>query len=473
MATTSHIPQVLKAAMSACYLSSTTNDDEEEDYDSWAHFYDLSSVEKTLHNLTASFPSHFLHAFAVKANPLRSILELMVNHKLGMECASFNEVLHSINNAGCAPSNVVFDSPCKTHKELDECLKRGVLINCDNFDEMERVAHLIEKNTKNTKNKNNKTRNNQQQYTAVQVGLRINPLLGLGTIEALSVSTTDSKFGIPLTTENRQRILKSFQQYSWLTGLHSHVGSQGCGIDMLIAGVQCLVQLANDIDAYVRKAPEEQKEQLEELPRIQFLDIGGGLPTNFESDECLPTFEQYATCLKKSCPDLFEMSHRRVITEFGRAIICKAGWTCSRVEFVKVAPDETHKRILITHAGSDMFLRTCYCPQSFPLRIFALTENMIKQKKTNAPAPLVVTDVAGPLCFGGDKIGRAVLLPSNINVGDFVVVRDTGANCLSMWSRHCSRSAPQVIGYRTEGTEIELVVLKAKETPEQVLSFWG
>ena len=87
----------------------------------------------------------------------------------------------------------------------------------------------------------------------------------------------------------------------------------------------------------------------------------------------------------------------------------------------------------------------------------------------------ILTDVAGPLCFGGDKVGRKVLLNSTLNVNDFIVVRDTGANCLSLWSRHCSRSAPQVIGYRRNNTtkEVKVVLLKPAETPEQVLSIWG
>ena len=209
MAATHDIPTVLEAALASNFLSSATNDDDDGG-DSWAHFYDLAALDTTLESLSSSFPSHFLHTFAVKSNPLASTMKIIASHNVGMECASFNEVLHSIN-AGCPNSNVVFDSPCKTLKELRQSLELGILINCDNFDELERVAFLIERGS----------------YDAIQVGLRINPLLGLGTIEALSVSTTDSKFGIPLNNENRQRVLDNFQMYDWLTGLHSH-GKYDC-----------------------------------------------------------------------------------------------------------------------------------------------------------------------------------------------------------------------------------------------------
>jgi diaminopimelate decarboxylase len=87
-------------------------------------------------------------------------------------------------------------------------------------------------------------------------------------------------------------------------------------------------------------------------------------------------------------------------------------------------------------------------------------------------APLSTQNVAGPLCFGGDIVGRRVELPT-ISRGDFVVVHDTGANTLSMFSRHCSRPAPAIYGYRTIEDEVSLELLKPAESPEQVMSFWG
>lgn len=99
-------------------------------------------------------------------------------------------------------------------------------------------------------------------------------------------------------------------------------------------------------------------------------------------------------------------------------------------------------------------------------------------------APLAAQNVAGPMCFGGDVIGRCVELPT-IARGDFVVIHDSGANTMSLFSRHCSRPAPAVYGYRcesrsgdqtdpaTEDSGISLARLKPAETPEDVMRFWG
>jgi diaminopimelate decarboxylase len=75
------------------------------------------------------------------------------------------------------------------------------------------------------------------------------------------------------------------------------------------------------------------------------------------------------------------------------------------------------------------------------------------------------------LCFGGDILAHDVPLPP-VEVGDFVVIRDCGAYTLSMWSRHCSRGIPAVIGYDPQLAK-PLRILRRAETPEDVVRFWS
>ena len=477
------IPAVLQCAIKEGYFSLDSSTPP------WALLFDLDALESTLSDLNRSFPENFTHCFAVKSNPVTKLLKRVVDGKsggtnnIGLECASFVEVMHSIR-CGCPPESVVFDSPCKSKHEIRECLRLGVLLNCDNLTELSRVATIwddMEIFWKETSSESDRPKS--------QVGIRVNPLLGKGSIEALSVSTSDSKFGIPLTVENHAKILDAFKRYPWLCALHAHVGSQGCNLRMLAGGAVVLAKLADEIDGLLNQI------------RIKTIDIGGGLPTNFDSDTVTPTFEEYAKVLHEEAPALFDpaYSHRRYITEFGRATICKLGWTASRIEYVKETPYRvptdasnrqvagTTKRVAIIHAGSDMFLRTCYCPQNFPLRLetYRADGNSFSEVSKYA-----MYDVAGPLCFGGDKVGRNVVLPNGLSEGDFVVVRDSGANCFSLWSRHCSRQSPAVLGYsfkssaEAANTEVEsasvqpksrlasITLLRACESIDSVLAFW-
>ncbi|KAH9257733.1 hypothetical protein BASA81_004191 [Batrachochytrium salamandrivorans] len=401
-----------------------------------ALFYDLDAFEQTLLALQRAFPPHFRHTLAVKANPLPAMLRLAVEgFGFGLECASLPEVELSLR-AGCAPGLVMFDSPCKTVADLRRALEAGVQINCDSFDEVERVARLL-----------------GGAASASAVAVRINPLLGFGAIRALSVSDPASKFGVPLTAENEAELVALFARHRFLTGLHVHVGSQGCSLDMLAAGASAVLALAR------------------KLERCTLLDLGGGLPTNFASDACTPTFAEYARVMQEKAPELFLPDCKfTCFTEFGRAVHAKIGWAVSRCEYVKLAE---RTRIAVIHFGSDMFLRTCYVPDQFALRVQVFDKDTCEQK-TKALDAGWTQNVVGPLCFGGDKlVDSAVDLPE-IGEGDFVVVRDAGANCLSLWSRHCSRASPEVIGYRIapHSGEVTFTQLRKRETLEHVLSFW-
>jgi diaminopimelate decarboxylase len=74
-------------------------------------------------------------------------------------------------------------------------------------------------------------------------------------------------------------------------------------------------------------------------------------------------------------------------------------------------------------------------PSNFALRIGGYSKKDGGELKTDERK----VDVAGPLCFAGDKIATQISLPS-LTEGDVLVVHDTGANTLSTFSRHCSRS---------------------------------
>jgi diaminopimelate decarboxylase len=74
------------------------------------------------------------------------------------------------------------------------------------------------------------------------------------------------------------------------------------------------------------------------------------------------------------------------------------------------------------------------------------------------------------LCFAGDIIARDIELPE-AEAGDYILIHDTGAYTLSMWSRYNSRQIPKVIGYDKENKTFE--VLKERESKEDLLKFWS
>ena len=73
----------------------------------------------------------------------------------------------------------------------------------------------------------------------------------------------------------------------------------------------------------------------------------------------------------------------------------------------------------------------------------------------------------------GDYLARNVSLPE-VEMGDIIVIHETGAYTIAMYSKFNSILPSPVYGYcKTEAGEYKIVCLKERETPQQILEFWG
>jgi diaminopimelate decarboxylase len=401
-----------------------------EYYDHGKHtaliFYDLSMIESRIRELNRLFPEETIHTVAVKANPLKRIMDYTAGLGAGFEAASLPEV-HMAIASGSGTGMVVFDSPAKTLEEIKFSLENGIHINADSVAEIERIGMLLK---------------NREPESSV--GVRINPQTGPGRIKSTSVAGNYSKFGIPL--HETDLIAGTFSTYPWLSGVHVHTGSQGCSLEQLVNGIRKVLDIVLEINKKNRG-------------QIRLFDIGGGLPVQYREDNPLITLEMYRDELRKKCPELFT-GKIRLITEFGRYVHANSGWAVSTIEYVKAY----EKRTLISHLGADMFLRESYNPENWYHDLF-ITDNLGHIKRGMKPEK---THVAGPLCFSGDMIGRNIPLPEAVP-GDFLIIRDTGAYTVSMWSRYNSRQMPAVIGYTDQP---DFIVLKERESIQKVKEFW-
>ncbi|MCP4584217.1 MAG: diaminopimelate decarboxylase [candidate division Zixibacteria bacterium] len=396
-------------------------------------FYDLSRLSGRISNLIDLFPDSTLHAVAVKANPLAKILGHLCQLDVGAEVASLPELLLA-ESTGFRSEKIVFDSPAKTIEELEYALKKGIHINIDSFSELERIAEL-------------KTRIQSRS----SIGIRLNPQVGMGKIAATSVAGEYSKFGISLK-ENSEALIETFLKHDWLNGIHLHIGSQGCSLEMLIKGIETVYEFVVEVNTRLKSRNAGH--------RINIFDIGGGLPVSYRQGDETISMKIYRDSIKRRFPELFSDKFK-LITEFGRYIHANAGWVAARVEYVK---ETAGIKTAMIHVGADMFVRECYNPDDWHHDISVIdSRGNIKSGNGETYA------VAGPLCFAGDIIAREAKLPL-IEEGDYLIIHDAGAYTLSMWSRYNSRQPPKVIGYHDNGEAIE--VLKKREEAEKTINFW-
>ena len=352
-----------------------------------------------------------LHAFAVKAGSLVPVLRLLAAEGLGCEVASPGE-LALARSAGVPASRTVLDSPAKTTAELREALGLGIAVNADNPQELERIDALV-----------------RDEPAPAPIGLRVNPQVGAGSIEALSTATATSKFGVALRDEGaRAWVVRAYLDRPWMTRLHAHVGSQGVALERMADGVRETYELAEEINAAAGRQ------------QIDTLNIGGGLPVNFTSDATTPTFHDYARVLRDTVPGLLDGRYG-LITEFGRSLLAKHGLVLARVEYAKSAGG---RPIAVTHAGAQLATRTVYAPESWPIRVACF--DAAGHPKQGPP---VVQDVAGPCCFAGDLVAEARELPL-LEAGDLAALLDTGAYYFSHHFAYNSLPRPAVHGFTAD-----------------------
>ncbi|WP_324783142.1 diaminopimelate decarboxylase [Streptomyces sp. H51] len=379
---------------------------------------DVTGIRESAARLRAAFEAvvapgtPVLHAFAVKATPLVPVLRLLHEEGIGAEVASPGE-LALAQAAGVPPGRTVLDSPAKTPAELREALELGIAVNADNPQELARIDGLIGSAAGRS-----------------PLGLRVNPQVGGGAIEALSTATETSKFGVALRDEGaRAWVVRAYAERPWLTRLHAHTGSQGVPLPLMARGVAETYALAEEINRHVGRR------------QVDTIDIGGGLPVNFASDATTPTYAQYARLLRETVPGLFDGRYG-LVTEFGRSLLAKHGTVVARVEYAKSAGG---RPVAVTHAGVQVATRTVYVPGAWPLRVAAYdAEGRPKQ------GPPVVQDVAGPACFAGDLLAEARPLPL-LEQGDHVAALDTGAYYFAHHYAYNSLVRPAIHGFAPDG----------------------
>ncbi len=396
---------------------------------------DFDGLKKTVDDAYAAFSENFYHTFAVKANALVSVLTALREYGMGAEVASSGELLIALK-AGYIAQEIIFDSPAKTMADLRTCIKSGISINIDNLQELARVDELMD----------------EFPDTESIIGFRINPQIGGGKISSTSTATATSKFGYALADgDNKQALITIYQQRPWLKSIHTHTGSQGCALDLMATGVKSIANLAEEINEIIGQQ------------QITRLDIGGGLPVNFSSEDVTPTFSEYADVLRAHVPILFTNKYQ-VKTEFGRAIAAKNGVIVTRVEYTK---NSGGRHIATTHAGAQILTRTAFLPKSWPLRVTGYTAK--GDEKTVASAEVVATDVAGPCCFAGDLIAVNQQLPK-LDQNDYVMVHDTGGY---YFSNHFDyNSLPRVAIYSVTGEDdsLQFDCIREADSLEDVLN---
>ena len=346
-----------------------------------------------------------LVAFAVKANPNRSVLRILRDAGLGADIVSIGEYRRAIE-AQIPPDRIVFSGVGKTADEMKEALLGGVLqFNLESVQEAETLAQVA-----------------QAVGRTAPVAFRINPDVAAETHAKITTGTLDNKFGIPAAEAISAYRAAAALPCLDVTGVAVHIGSQLTSLEPLADAFERLGQIIVDLRR--------------EGANIRVADLGGGLGVPYDRGQPNPpTPAEYGRMVGAVTADW----DVRLVFEPGRLIVANAGVLLSRV--VRLKPGARHSWVIVDAAMNDLIRPALY--------------DAYHAIEAVRPAGRITTaNVVGPVCESGDTFAVAREM-DEVAVDDLVIFRTAGAYAAAMSS--CYNSRPLTPEVLVDGSDWRLV----------------
>ncbi len=428
------------------------------------------------HALEQSY-KNYLICYAVKANNALAVVKLFANLWAGADVASEFEMQLALK-AGVPAERIRANGNCKSRYYLEECIKRGIVINVDPEGELETIDEISGRIGAKAK---------------VNFRLAGFPLKNV-TSPAITTSSEWSKFGTSILRAEEVFSKASAMENLVPHGLMVHIGSQITDAGAYHLVLDQLLKLscrAKDIGFEIKEIDLGGGYGISYLNRNDWESvkrrIAGredgftwgneaiGYNSNMEwtSEElfCPFTPDQFIHGLlgKSYSQDrtfakrLKDIGSPRLVIEPGRSLVGEGGVTLVRVCRTSKTPsgqDLVHVNAGVNHNSMSLII-----PEQ-------MHETEIANRITSREG--FEAFVAGNLCFTGDLFGRVkTRLNSKPKRGDFLILYDTGAYSDFFVSNTNSFPRPAKILVEAGGKERLLV---KREEPDEMFQRdldWG
>lgn len=370
--------------------------------------------------------------FAQKANSNTHILRLMRQLGVAVDAVSLGEIERALM-AGFQPglhnghAEIVFTADLLDHATLKRVVELGIPVNCGSIDMLGQLGAASKGHP---------------------VWLRINPGFGHGHSNKTNTGGEHSKHGI--WHGDLVNALDAVRANGLaLQGLHMHIGS---GVDYSHLQEVC--------GAMVRLVQTVKAQGLD----LHAISAGGGLSIPYQAGEPVIDTAHYFALWDAARLEVAGLLGHHVALELepGRYLVAESGVLVSEVRATK---DMGSNHFVMVDAGFSDLMRPSMYGSYHGMEI-------IHANGTAADTAARDTVVAGPLCESGDVFtqgeGGVVLqrpLPQ-AQVGDYLVLHDTGAYGASMSSNYNTR--PLIAEVMIEGGTPRLI--RRRQTVAELLA---
>jgi ornithine decarboxylase len=342
---------------------------------------DTAIVRDKARRFRAAMPRVRPH-YAVKANPDRRVLKVLAQEGVGFEIASTAE-LDLLLGLGVPAAEIFFSNPVKSRDAVAYAASKGVeWFVVDSADEVRKVFEV---------------KPDAKQYLRIAAP-------NIGSDWPLS-----GKFGAG-AADSRELVALAAKMGVDLAGITFHVGSQCRNPENWRVGME--------------KARGLFDQMLKAGLKPRLLNIGGGYPVRHVKP--IPSIEVIGQVVNEALKAFPE--DVRVIAEPGRYLVSDAGYFVCRV---LGTASRAGKRWMHWDAG--MFGG-----------VIETTEGLKYRIRTDRSGPDTPWTVGGPTCDSVDIILRDEPLPSDLQEGDFVYIRNAGAYTTAYASNFNGFPLPEV-----------------------------
>ena len=348
--------------------------------------YDRSVLRGRVAELRAALPAAVKLHYAMKANPMPALVNLMVTLVDGVDVASAGELKIALD-AGADPVEVSFAGPGKRDGELRQAVATGVLTNVESMRELSILASA-----------------SHSLGLPARVAVRVNPNFDLKG-SGMKMGGGPKPFGVDveLVPHLLRQVVHHGLQFE---GFHIFAGSQSLRSESI-----CEAQ---------RRGYDLARRLAEDAPSpVQTLNLGGGLGIPYFPGESRLDIASIGENLLALVNDArAAMPQAQLVLELGRYLVGEAGVYVCRVVDRKVSGGQV---FLVTDGGMHHHL--------------AASGNFGQVVRKNYPVTIgnrlgageqELASVVGPLCTPLDLLADRMTLPA-ADVGDLVVVFQSGA----------------------------------------------
>ena len=350
------------------------------------HLYDEKGIRENALKLKDAFSWNkgFKEYFAVKATPNPYIINILKECGCGVDCSSLTELMLS-EKLGFRGDDIMFSSNDTPSEEFVLARKLDAQINLDDITHIDFL--------------------NEACGIPETICCRFNP----GGLFKISTSIMDNpgdaKYGF-----TKPQIIEGYKRLK-------EMGAKRFGIHSFLASNTVTNEYYPTLAKILFETVVEIKEQTG--VEISFVNLSGGIGVPYTPDQEPNDIYKISEGVKKAYEEILVPAGIEVAiyTELGRYMLAPYGCLVTKAIHEK----HTHKEYIGLDACAVNLMRPA---------MYGAYHHITVMGKENEPCDHKY-DITGSLCENNDKFAIDRMLPK-IDIGDFVVIHDTGAHGFAM-----------------------------------------